>query len=142
MRLLTAYLSSFLIMSSAAFATNTWDTSLTRGLDVYSIAGKTSSVKLICDPETVFGENADETKLIVQLAGTDAQGQVHIAFDSADVPTISLEFAHGVSLKKAADSTVWNNLIKGLSSGSQFALVTKDAKEIYVPKKALETSCI
>ena len=128
-------------MSSATFADNTWDASLTRGLDVYNIEGNTSSVKLICDPEKVYGENADETKLIVQLAGADAQGQVHIAFDSPDVPTISLEFAHGVSLKKAADTTVWENLIKGLSSGSQFALVTKDAKEIYIPKDALNSSC-
>lgn len=128
-------------MSTGAFAASSWDTGISRGLDVYSIKGATSSLKLICDPDKVFGENADETKLLVQIAGNDAEGPVHIAFDSADYPTISLTFAHGVSLKKAAEPETWQSLVDGLASGIAFAIVTANAKEIYQPKAALKSTC-
>ena len=108
-------------MSSPVLALDAWEMTTERGLPVISVEHAEGALRVICDPDRVFGPTSN--------------GAVSARFGKDDSPTMlvvlaksgeqaRLPMANGMATQAAADAVEWTKLIAILRAGGEFALVT------------------
>ena len=98
---------SLLIATLAASPALAWDHDFTRGLDLYSTTDNCATIRVVCDPNRVYG--GTESMVLIVFGGTsDLNTTGTLAF--ADGKTITAPLVHGRLSKRDLSETIWQSL--------------------------------
>jgi len=102
-----------LIAAAALFAAPTvaWEHTFTRGLDLYFATDKGATIRLVCDPNRVYG--GTETMVLIVLDGnSDLNTDATLAFPGGE--TVTAPLVHGRMSKRDLSDATWARLVGGL----------------------------
>lgn len=101
---------SLLIAPLAASPALAWDHDFMRGLDLYSATDNGATIRVVCDPNRVYG-GTESMVLIVFGGHSDLNTTATLAF--AHGQTITAPLVHGRLSKRDLAETVWKSLLDG-----------------------------
>ena len=101
---------SLLIAPLAASPALAWDHDVTRGLDLYSTTDNGTTIRVVCDPNRVYG-GTESMVLIVFGGNSDLNTTATLTF--ADGKAITAPLVHGRLSKRDLADTVWQPLLDG-----------------------------
>ncbi len=110
MRLKTR-LFSLLITAFTVSPALAWDHDFTRGLDLYSTTDNGATIRLVCDPNRVYG-GTESMVLIVFGGNSDLNTTATLTF--ADGQTVTAPLVHGRLSKRNLAENIWQPLLDGL----------------------------
>ena len=96
---------------ASAFA---WEYQLERGVDLYSALDGIAAVRLVCDPNNVYG-GTPETAILVSLGTTD-DATADATFRFSDSVSVTGPMEHGRIGQADVPANVWNDLLTGFRS--------------------------
>ena len=100
-----------------------WEHDFTRGLDLYSATDNGVTIRLICDPNRVYG--GTESMVLISVGGdTDLNTTATLAFPGRE--TISAPLVHSRLAKRDMPDTQWRPLLDGLRNTSRLELTIGD----------------
>lgn len=102
---------SLLIATLTAPSALAWDHDFTRGLDLYSTTDNGATIRVVCDPNRIFG-GTESMVLIVFGGNSDLNTTASLAF--ADGETVTAPLVHGRLSKRVLAANVWQPLLDGL----------------------------
>ena len=115
---------SLLIPALFASPSLAWDHDFTRGLDLYSTTDNGATIRLVCDPNRVYG-GTESMVLIVFGGQSDLNTTATLTF--ADGQTITAPIVHGRLSKRDLAETVWQPLLDGLRNAETVELTVGTA---------------
>ena len=115
---------SLLIITLAASPALAWDHDFTRGLDLYSTTDNGATIRVVCDPNRVYG-GTESMVLIVFGGNLDLNTTATLTF--ADGQTITAPMVHGRLSKRDLADTVWQPLLYGLRNAETVELTVGTA---------------
>ena len=118
------HLFSLLVAILAASPVLAWDHDFTRGLDLYSTTDNGATIRVICDPNRVYG-GTESMVLIVFVGQSDLNTTATLTF--ADGQTITAPMVHGRLSKRDLAETVWQPLLDGLRNAETVELTVGTA---------------
>lgn len=102
---------SLLITALIASPALAWDHDFTRGLDLYSTTDNGATIRLVCDPNRVYG-GTESMILIVFRGNSDLNTTATLTF--ADGQTVTAPMVHGRLSKRDLAENIWQPLLNGL----------------------------
>lgn len=105
------HLLSLLITVLIASPALAWDHDFTRGLDLYSTTDNGATIRLVCDPNRVYG-GTESMILIVFRGNSDLNTTATLTF--ADGQTVTAPMVHGRLSKRDLAENIWQPLLDGL----------------------------
>lgn len=118
------HLFSLLVAILAASPALAWDHDFTRGLDLYSTTDNGATIRVVCDPNRVYG-GTESMVLIVFGGQSDLNTTATLTF--ADGQTITAPMVHGRLSKRDLAETVWQPLLDGLRNAETVELTVGTA---------------
>lgn len=115
---------SLLIATLAASPALAWDHDFTRGLDLYSTTDNCATIRVVCDPNRVYG-GTESMVLIVFGGNSDLNTTTTLTF--ADGQTITAPMVHGRLSKRDLADTVWQPLLDSLRNAATVELTVGTA---------------
>lgn len=110
------YMTFAALCATSAFA---WEHDFTRGLDLYSVTDNGATIRLVCDPNRVYG--GTESMVTIVLGGnTDITTTATLAFPGGQ--TITAPMVHGRLAKRDLAATVWQPLLESLRDAERVEL--------------------
>ena len=110
---------SMILAALAAAPAFAWEHDFTRGLDLYSTTDNGATIRLVCDPNRVYG--GTESMVLIVLGGhSDLSTTATLAFPGA--PTITTQLVHGRLAKRNLAHSVWQPIIDGLRNTERVEL--------------------
>ncbi len=103
-----------LVLALAPASAFAWEYELERGVDLYSATDGIAAVRLVCDPNNVYG-GTPETAVLVRLGGTD-DATADATFRFGDNVSVTGPMVHGRISKAHVPAEVWNDLLTGFRS--------------------------
>lgn len=104
------HLISMLVSALCVSPALAWDHDFTRGLDLYSTSDNGATIRLVCDPNRVYGRT--ETMVLIVLDGnSDLNAEATLAF--AGGTDITAPLVHGRLSKRDLGDAAWQQLIEG-----------------------------
>jgi hypothetical protein len=113
-----------LIVSLAGSPALAWDHDFTRGLDLYSTTDNGATIRVVCDPNRVYG-GTESMVLIVFGENSDLNTTATLSF--TDGQTITAPMVHGRLSKRDLAETVWQPLLDGLRNSETVELTVGTA---------------
>jgi len=110
------FLAVVALSPAPAFA---WEHSFARGLDLYSITDGGATIRLVCDPNRVYG-GTESMVLIVVGGNSDLNTDATLTFPSGE--TITAPLVHGRLSKRDLREAVWQPLLDGLRNAARVEL--------------------
>lgn len=105
------HLFPFVVSALCAGQAFAWDHDFTRGLDLYSTSDNGATIRLVCDPNRVYG--GTETMVLIVLDGnSDLNAEARLAFAGGSEITVPL--IHGRLSKRDLGDVAWQQLLDGL----------------------------
>lgn len=101
-----------------------WDHDFTRGLDLYSTTDNGATIRVVCDPNRVYG-GTESMVLIVFGGQSDLNTTATLTF--GDGQTITAPMVHGRLSKRDHAETVWQPLLDGLRNAETVELTVGTA---------------
>ena len=101
-----------------------WDHDFTRGLDLYSTTDNGATIRVVCDPNRVYG-GTESMVLIVVGGQSDLNTTATLTF--ANGQTITAPMVHGRLSKRDLAETVWQPLLDGLRNAETVELTVGTA---------------
>lgn len=125
MHVLSPSLCALALMSVAgpALALDNWTTTTERGLPVLSLAQGKGSVRIVCDPDRVFGPTPNGA-VIVTLPKDKAPTTVVFLAKSGEQARLAV--TNGSAAQAKADTAEWAKMVDILRTGGEFAVVSSD----------------
>ena len=109
---------SLMIATLTASPVFAWDHDFTRGLDLYSTTDNGATIRVVCDPNRVYG--GTESMVLIVLGGnSDLNTTATLTF--ADGQAITAPLVHGRLSTRALAAPVWQALMDGLRSAATVA---------------------
>ncbi len=108
-------------VSGPALALDSWTATTERGLPVLSLAQGEGSVRIVCDPDRVFGPTPNGA-VIVALPKDKAPTTVVFLAKSGEQARLAI--ANGRAAQAKADAGEWASMIEILRRGGEFAVVS------------------
>lgn len=108
-------------VSGPALALDSWTATTERGLPVLSLTQREGSVRIVCDPDRVFGPTPNGA-VIVALPKDKAPTTVVFLAKSGEQARLAL--ANGRAAQTKADAVEWASMIEILRRGGEFAVVS------------------
>lgn len=108
-------------MSSPVLALDAWEMTTARGLPVISVEHAEGTLRVICDPDRVFGPTSNGA--VAALFGKDDNPTMLVVLAKSGEQA-RLPMANGMATQAAADVAEWTKMIAILRAGGEFALVT------------------
>lgn len=102
---------SLLFTALTASPALAWDHDFTRGLDLYSTTDNGATIRLVCDPNRVYG-GTESMVLIVFGGNSDLNTTATLTF--ADGQTVTAPMVHGRLSKRDLAENIWQPLLDGL----------------------------
>ena len=115
---------SLLIAALAASPAIAWDHDFTRGLDLYSTTDNGATIRLVCDPNRVYG-GTESMVLIVFGGNSDLNTTATLTFPGGQTITASL--VHGRLSKRDLAEHIWQPLLDGLRNTESVELTVGTA---------------
>jgi len=103
----------------------TWDRSLSRGLDVYSVEADGGSFVMVCDPERVYSNDKSYANFVLSLDSHPAPSLV--SFLSDDGTQAFFKTVNGTISQQDADPAEWERLVMMIKEGGSFSAVTSES---------------
>ncbi|MEM9212200.1 MAG: hypothetical protein AAGA63_12010 [Pseudomonadota bacterium] len=103
----------FLMATATLFAAPAvaWEHTFARGLDLYSATDNGATIRLVCDPNRVYG--GTETMVLIVLGeNSDLNTNATLAFPGGE--TVTAPLVHGRMSKRDLGDTTWAQLLDGL----------------------------
>ncbi|MEP3921127.1 MULTISPECIES: hypothetical protein [Paracoccaceae] len=118
-----ASLASTLVAAFVAPPAVAWEHDFTRGLDLYSATDNGATIRLVCDPNRVYG--GTESMVLIVLGGnSDLSTTATLAFVGGQ--TITAQLVHGRLAKRDLAANVWQPIIEGLRNMERVELTVGD----------------
>lgn len=115
---------SLLIPTIAAAPALAWDHDFTRGLDLYSTTDNGATIRIVCDPNRVYG--GTESMVLIVLGGnSDLNTTATLTFAGGQAVTAQL--VHGRLSKRDLAETLWQPLLDGLRNSETVELTVGTA---------------
>lgn len=108
-------------MSGPALALDNWTATTERGLPVLSLTQGKGLVRIVCDPDRVFGTTPNGA-VIARLPKDVAPTTV--VFLAKTGEQARLATANGTAAQAKADTAEWTKLVDILRKGGEFAVVS------------------
>ncbi len=118
------HLFSLLIATLAASPALAWDHDFMRGLDLYSTTDNDATIRVVCDPNRVYG-GTESMVLIVFGGHSDLNTTATLTF--TDGQTITAPMVRGRLSKRDLAETVWQPLLDGLRKSETVELTVGTA---------------
>ena len=115
---------SLLVATLSASPALAWEHDFTRGLDLYSTTDNGATIRVVCDPNRVYG-GTESMVLIVWGGNADLNTTATLAF--AGGQTITAPMVHGRLSKLDLADTVWQPLLVGLRNAETVELTVGTA---------------
>lgn len=116
-----------------------WDHDFTRGLDLYSASDNGATVRLVCDPNRVYG--ATESMMMIVLGGnSDLNVTATLAFPDGSEITATL--IHSRLSKRDLGDERWKPLLDSLRNTTQVELTVDDIKRTVILGDPPDFTCI
>lgn len=110
-------------VSGPALALDSWTATTERGLPVLSLAQGEGSVRIVCDPDRVFGPTPNGA-VLVSLPKDKAPTTVVFLAKSGEQARFAI--ANGSAAQAKADPAEWAKMVEILRMGGAFAVVSSD----------------
>jgi hypothetical protein len=108
-------------MSSPVLALDAWEMTTERGLPVISVEHADGALRVICDPDRVFGPTSNGA--VAARFGKDENPTMMVVLaKSGEQARLSIK--NGMATQAFADVAEWTKMIAILRAGGEFALVT------------------
>ncbi|SEO28294.1 hypothetical protein SAMN04488103_1194 [Gemmobacter aquatilis] len=108
-------------VSGPALALDSWTATTERGLPVLSLTQGEGSVRIVCDPDRVFGPTPNGA-VIVALPRDKAPTTVVFLAKSGEQARLAI--VNGAAAQAKADAAEWASMIEILRRGGEFAVVS------------------
>lgn len=112
---------ALLAISNPPLAFDTWTASVERGLPVLSVETLNGELRLICDPDRVFGPTPNGG-VTARFAKDDHPARLVFLAKSGEQARLTLK--NGMATQAAADPAEWAKMLTILRAGGEFAVVT------------------
>ena len=109
------------MISNPAVALDTWAVSVERGLPVLTAETSTGALRLVCDPDRVFGPTSNGS-VAVRFARDDSPEMIVFLAQSGEQARLSLQ--GGMATQMTTNPVEWAKMIAILRTGGKFAVVT------------------
>lgn len=130
------FMATVALCAAPAFA---WEHDFKRGLDLYSASDNGATIRLVCDPNRVYG--GTETMVLIVLGGnSDLNTDATLAFPGG--ATITAPLVHGRLSKRDLNETVWQPLLDGLRNMPRVELTVGDETQIIDLGQPVAFTCI
>lgn len=133
---------SFIFMAAAAFYAApaiAWEHDFTRGLDLYSATDNGTTIRLVCDPNRVYG--GTETMVLIVLGGnSDLNTTATLNFPGGESVTAPL--IHGRLSKRDLGETIWQPLLDGLRNMPRVELTVGESTQTVDLGEPVAFTCI
>lgn len=113
--------SAFAAMSVPVHALDAWTVGVERGLSTYALTNDAGEVRLVCDPDRVFGPTPNGT-LVVRFDKDAAPGMVVVLAKSGEQARLPVK--NGIAAQASVDAVDWAKMVATFRSGGEFAMVT------------------
>ena len=108
-------------MSSPVLALDAWEMTTERGLPVISVEHAEGALRVICDPDRVFGPTSNGA--VAARFGKDLNPTMLVVLAKSGEQA-RLPMANGMANKAAADVAEWMKMIAIMRAGGEFAHFT------------------
>lgn len=116
-----------------------WEHDFTRGLDLYSASDNEATIRLVCDPNRVYG--GTETMVLIVLGGdSDLNTTATLAFPDGE--TITAPLVHGRLSKRDLGDALWKPLLDGFRNTSRVELTVGDTTRIVELGEPVAFTCV
>ncbi|QYZ72099.1 hypothetical protein [Neotabrizicola shimadae] len=113
--------SALATMSVPVHALDAWTVGVERGLPTYALISEAGEVRLVCDPDRVFGPTSNGS-LVVRFEKDAAPDMVVVLAKSGEQARLPLK--NGVAAQASAEAVDWAKMVATFRAGGEFALVT------------------
>ena len=113
--------SALAAMSVPVHALDAWTIGVERGLPTYALTSEAGEVRLVCDPDRVFGPTPNGA-LVVRFLKDAAPDMVVVLAKSGEQARLPVK--NGISAQATADAADWAKMVATFRTGGEFALVT------------------
>ena len=113
--------SAFAAMSVPVQALVTWTVGVERGLPSYALASEAGEVRLVCDPDRVFGPTPNGA-LVVHFDKDATPDMVVVLAKSGEQARLPVK--SGIASQTSVDAEDWAKMVATFRAGGEFALVT------------------
>jgi hypothetical protein len=113
--------SALATMSVPVHALDAWTVGVERGLPTYALTSEAGEVRLVCDPDRVFGPTSNGS-LVVRFEKDAAPDMVVVLAKSGEQARLPLK--NGVAAQASAEAVDWAKMVATFRAGGEFALVT------------------
>ena len=108
-------------ISGPALALESWTATTERGLPVLSLTQGEGSVRIVCDPDRVFGPTPNSAVLVTLPKD---KAPTTVVFLAKTGEQARLAVANGIAAQAKVDAAEWAKMVEILRKGGVFALVT------------------
>jgi hypothetical protein len=114
-------LAALAAMSAPALALDAWSVGVERGLTTYALTSEEGELRLVCDPDRVFGPTPNGA-LVVRFDKDAAPDMVVVLAKSGEQARLSV--TNGMAAQAAAEAADWSKMVETFRAGGEFAVVT------------------
>ena len=130
--------SALAAMSVPAHAVDAWTVGVERGLPTYALTSEAGEVRLVCDPDRVFGPTPNGA-LVVRFVKAAAPDMVVVLAKSGEQARLPLK--NGVAAQASAEAMDWSKMVATFRAGGDFALVTSADSLTFETAPLSELAC-
>jgi hypothetical protein len=112
---------ALLLISGPALALDSWTETVERGLPVLSLKASGSELRLVCDPDRVFGPTSNGA-VIVHFPKDATPSTIVFLAKSGEQARLAVK--NGMAAQAAADDDDWAKMVGILREGGEFAVVS------------------
>ena len=109
------------LVSEPALALDEWTKTTERGLPVLSLTSGDGALRIVCDPDRVYGPTPNGA-VIVTLPQDKAAKTIVFLAKSGEEARLAVE--NGSAVQAKADAAEWAKMVAILRAGGAFAVVT------------------
>ncbi len=112
---------ALIFVTGPALALDSWTATTVRGLPTFSLTQGEGSVRIVCDPDRVFGPTPNGA-VIVTLPKDKAPATVVFLAKTGEQARLAI--ANGSAAQAKADAAEWAKMVEILRKGGAFAVVS------------------
>mgnify|MGYP000850459615 FL=1 len=130
--------SALAAMSVPVHALDAWTVGVERGMPTYALTTEAGEVRLVCDPDRVFGPTPNGA-LLVRFDKDAAPDMVVVLAKSGEQARLPVK--NGLAAQASVDPADWAKMVATFRAGVEFALVTSEDSLTFETAPLPELAC-
>ena len=115
-----------------------WDYQLMRGIDLYSVTQNNITIRIVCDPNEVFGSS--QSAIIIEIDANPALSD-SIGFEFPSEEIIETNLVYGQISKSHIEHNTWQRLLEGFRSYTEVTIGIQSQTRHLTLGDLVEFSC-